>query len=96
MGLSRFSVEIFLSHSAESFHRGILWCFIIFGYRKSLDKRGVSRFSVENFLTHRAEKLRTRTLQCFTSFWYRKFFASVGFVTFFCLVFFSLTVPKKL
>ena len=42
----------FLSHSAEIFRRGILYSCIIFGYRKSLDKRGgggVSRFSVENF-----------------------------------------------
>ena len=38
--MSRFSVEIFLSHSAEIFRRGILYCCINFGYRKSLDKRG--------------------------------------------------------
>ena len=48
--MSRFSVEIFLSHSAENFRRGIFHCCIIFGYRKSLDnKEGVSRLSVENF-----------------------------------------------
>ena len=29
----------FLSHSAENFRRGILYCCINFGYRKSLDKR---------------------------------------------------------
>ncbi len=38
--VSRFSVENFLSHSAESFPRGILCCCILFGYRKSLGKRG--------------------------------------------------------
>ena len=38
-GVSRFSVENFLSHSPESFRRGILYCCINFGYRKSLDKR---------------------------------------------------------
>ena len=50
-GVSRFSVEIFLSHSAEKFRRGILYCCNNFGYRKSLDKRGgrASRFSVEIF-----------------------------------------------
>ena len=35
-GVSRFSVENFSSHSAENFRRGILYCFTIFGYRKSL------------------------------------------------------------
>ena len=32
--------RMFLSHSAENFRRGILYCCINFGYRKSLDKRG--------------------------------------------------------
>ena len=39
-GVSRFAVESCLSHSAEHFRRGILYCCINFGYRKSLDKRG--------------------------------------------------------
>ena len=39
-GVSRFSVENFLSHSAENFRREILYCCINFGYRKSLEKRG--------------------------------------------------------
>ena len=46
-GVSRFSVENFLSHSTENFRRRILYCCNNFGYRKSLDKGGVSRFSVE-------------------------------------------------
>ena len=29
-----------MSHSAENFRRGIVYCCINFGYRKSLDKRG--------------------------------------------------------
>ena len=33
-------VEIFLSGSAERLRRGILYCFIDFGYLKGLDKRG--------------------------------------------------------
>ena len=63
-GLSRFNVENCLSHSAENFRRGILYCCINFGYRKSLDKRGggVSSFSVENFSSHSAEKLPKGTL----------------------------------
>ena len=39
-GVSRYSVEKFLSHSVEKFRRGILYCCINFGYRKSLDKSG--------------------------------------------------------
>ena len=61
-GVSRFTVESFLFHRAQNFRRGILYCCINFGYRKSLDKRGRSRFSVENFLSHTAEKLRKGTL----------------------------------
>ena len=58
-GVSRFSVEIFLSHSAEKFRRGILYYYINFGYRKKLERgRGVSRISVENFLSHSAKNFR--------------------------------------
>ena len=39
-GVSRISVEKFLSHSAEKIRRAILHCCNNFGYRKSLDKRG--------------------------------------------------------
>ena len=40
-GVSRFSVENFLSHSAdENFRRRIFYRCINFGYRKSLEKRG--------------------------------------------------------
>ena len=38
-GVSRFSVEKFLSHSAENFRRGVIYCCNSFGYRESLDKR---------------------------------------------------------
>ena len=75
-GVSRFSVENFLSHSAGNFRRGILFCCIDFGYRKSLNKRGgggvVSRFSVEIFLSHSAEKHCKGTLHCFTNFGHQK------------------------
>ena len=49
---SRFSVENFLSQSAENFRGGTLLCIIMFGYQKSVNERvglgGISRFSVEN------------------------------------------------
>ena len=41
-GVSRFSVEKFLSHSAEKFRSGTFYCFTNCGYRKSLDKTGGS------------------------------------------------------
>ena len=59
--VSRFCVEIFLSHSAEKLRRGTLSCFTSFGYRKSLCFRGFChdfRFPVEDFLSQRAEIFR--------------------------------------
>ncbi len=55
--VSRFSVNNFLSHSAdEIFRRGMLYCCINFGNRKSLEKGGgVSKISLKNFLSHSAE-----------------------------------------
>ena len=38
-GVSRFSLENLLSHSAEKFRRGTVYCCKNFGYRESLDKR---------------------------------------------------------
>ena len=67
--MSRFSVEIFLSHSTERLRRGTLLGFTkILVSKKIMDKRGggrgkgVSQFSVENFLSHSAEKIRRGTL----------------------------------
>ena len=41
-----------MSHSAKQFRRGSLCCFINFGYRKSLDKRGGSiKFFRRNFFS---------------------------------------------
>ena len=71
--VSRFSVEKFLSHSAENFRRGILYCCINFVCRKSLDKRkGISRIYVEIFLSGSAERLRRGILFCFNDFGYLK------------------------
>ena len=53
-GLSRFSVESFLSHSADKFRRAIFYGCIIFGYRESLDKRGgsIKIFRGKIFVSH--------------------------------------------
>ena len=39
-GVSRFSLENFSSHSTEIFRAGILYCCIISGNRKGLDRKG--------------------------------------------------------
>ena len=52
---SQFPVEIFLSHSAEIFRRGTLYCFTNFGYRKFFCFGGLCqkfRFSLEFFSSH--------------------------------------------
>ena len=43
-GVSKFSVDNFLSQSAEKFRRGTLWCVITFGYRKFLWIRGRGKY----------------------------------------------------
>ena len=60
--------KFFVSH-CRNFRRGILYCCISFGYRKSLDKKeeGVSLFYFENFLSHSAEKFLRWTLLCCVS-----------------------------
>ena len=51
-GASRFSVEIFLSHSAEKFRGAIFHCCNNFGYRKNLDKRvGIKIFRRKFFVS---------------------------------------------
>ena len=83
-GVSRFSVESFMSHSAEKFRRGILLSFINFGYRKVLGIReveggGVSRFSVEIVVSHGTEKFCWGKILCIRKFWlWKKFFAWEG------------------
>ena len=39
-GVSRFSAESFLSHSAKNFRRGRLYCCNSFSIKKKLDRRG--------------------------------------------------------
>ena len=90
----------FLSHSAEKFPKGILYCCNIFGYRKSLDKRGgggVSTFSVDNFLSHSAKKFRRGILYCCNNFGYRENLDKRGGGEYqnFPSKIFCLTVPKN-
>ena len=59
-GLSRFSVENFLSHRAENFRRWESFSVSLISGTEIVWIRGggVSRFSVEKFLSHSAEKIR--------------------------------------
>ena len=70
-GISRFSIDILLSHSTEKFRRGTLLCCVSqnLRQRKSFGKEGgVSRASVESFSSHIAEKFgRGTTLLCCVS-----------------------------
>ena len=68
-------VSRLLSHSAENFRRGILYCCNNFGYRKSLDKGGgrVSQFSVEVFVSLYRNISLENTLVFSEKFFYRKF-----------------------
>ena len=73
-GISLFSVEIFLSHSAEKNRRRILICFEkilvskIFIHRRVEGIKVLSKF----FLSHRTEKLHKGSLLCFRNFLVRK------------------------
>ena len=68
-GVSRFSVENFLSHSAENLRRESFVVALISGTEKFWRRRvGVSRFSVENFLSHSAENFRRGFLYCCINF----------------------------
>ena len=56
-GVSRCSVENFLSHSAENFRRGESFSVSLnFGYRKSLDKRGEYQDFLSNFFVSQYQK----------------------------------------
>ena len=63
-GEPRFSVEWFLSDSAEKCLKATILCFTKFRLSKNVRDKGVceSRFSVENFLSHSAEEIHRGTL----------------------------------
>ena len=97
-GVSRFSVENYLSHSAEKFRRGTLSCFTNFGYRKKImNKRGegVSKFSVENVLSHSAEKFRREPFTVALISGFEKVWIREGEYQDFPSKIFCLTVPKN-
>ena len=67
------SVENSLSHRAESFLWGILYCCVNFGYRKTLGKRGRSiKIFRRTFLSHSAEKFSRGILYSCINLGYKK------------------------
>ena len=99
-GVSRFSIEIYLSDSAEELRRGTLSCFTNIGYRKRLWIRGggkeyhdfpskISCLTVPQILI--VEPFGVSLISGI-----EKFYASEGYVTIFDFLsnFFCLTVPK--
>ena len=67
-GLSSFSVESFLSNSAENLRRESFTVASISGTEKVWGRGGVTRFYVDNFLSHSAEIFRRGILYCCINF----------------------------
>ena len=94
-GLSRFSVEISMSHSAENFCKGILLFLRKFlGSKSFMDKKGVSCFSVEKIWSHGAEKFRGHPFNVSENLGYRKILCIIGGITIFRLKFVVLQCRK--
>ena len=87
-----------MSHSAENFRRGNLWCGNIFVCRKSLDNRGGESIKIfrRNFFVSHCRKFKyVGILYCLINFGYRKTLCFGGLCHDFLTTFWP-TVPKKL
>ena len=93
-GLSRVSVESFLSHNTKKIRRGTLLCFRNILASKMFCKIGESWFCRFYFLSHRIKTFWGRNLQCFTNLGYRKILSLKGVHHDFLFNFFCLTVLK--
>ena len=96
-GISLFSVEFFLSHSAEKIRRGTLLCFEkILVWKIFMHRRGASRFC-RNFFSHSTEtKSFVKEPFCFPeNFSYRKnLWIRRGISRFSVEIFMSLSAEK--
>ena len=89
------SVEIFLSHCAEKFRKGVLLFLRKFLVSKSfMDEKGVSRFSVENFWSHSAEKFIGHPFNVSENLGYRKILCIIGVSQFSVEIFLSHSAEK--
>ena len=72
-GVSRFFVKSFLSHTAEKFRRGTLWCVTNSGYRKISCLRGLCQDFLSNFFCLTVpKKFVGESFSVSENFWYRK------------------------
>ena len=95
-GVSRFSVEIFMSHSAANFRkRVLLFLGKILVLRIFMDEKGGIMFFRRMFLVPQCRKLSWASLQCFRKFGVSKIFMhSRGYHNFPSKLF-CLTAPKN-
>ena len=95
-GISRSSVEIFMSHSAEKFCKGILLFLGKFLVSKSfMDEKGGITFFRRKFLVSQCRKISWASLRCFRKFGVSKnFMHNRGYQNFPPKIF-CLTVPKN-
>ena len=92
--MPRFSVDSFLSHSAEKFRGHPFNVSEKLGYRKILRIRGVSEVSVEKNLSYSAEKIRGHPFNVSENLEFRKILCIIGGITSFRRKFF-LTLTKN-
>ena len=95
-GISRFSVEIFMSHSAEKVREGIILFLRKFLVSKSfMDEKGGITFFRRKFSVSQCRKISWASLQCFRKFGVSKnFMHNRGYHNFPSKIF-GLTVPKN-
>ena len=78
-GISQFSAEIFMSHSAENFREGILLFLRKFLVSQSfMDERGCITFFRQKFLSHSAEKFHGHPFNVSENLGYRKILCIIG------------------
>ena len=95
-GLSRFSVEIFMSHSAENIRKRILLFLRKFLVSKSfMDEKGGITFFRRKVLVSQCRKISWASLQCFRKFGVSKNFMHTRGYHVFPSKIFCLTVPKN-
>ena len=95
-GILQFSVEIFMSHSAENFRKGIPLFLRKFLVSKSfLNEKGGITFFRRKFLVSQCRKISWTSLQCFRKFGVSKNFMHTRWYHVFPSKIFGLTVPKN-
>ena len=95
-GISQFSVEIFMSHSAEKFRKGILLFLRKFLVSKSfMDEKGGYHVFPSEIFGLSAEKFRGHPFNVSENLGYRKILCIIGGITIFRRKFFVSLLPKN-